>query len=117
MARSKEAFWWFLFAAGGAIAALLIPVHILLIGIAAPLGWVPTGSFGYDRMLALVSRPFTQLYLFALTSLSFFHCAHRFRHTLYDLGLRGYQTPITVLCYGAAIVGTVVTGVIILAIP
>ena len=117
MARSKEAFWWFLFAAGGAVAALLLPVHILLIGVALPLGWVPAEPFGYDRMLALVSHPLTQFYLFVLISLSFFHCAHRFRHTLYDLGLRGYQTPIAILCYGAATIGTVTTGVIILAIP
>lgn len=117
MARSKEAFWWFLFAAGGAVAALLVPVHILLIGIAAPLGWMPTKPFGYDRMLALLSHPPTQLYLFALISLSFFHCAHRLRHSLYDLGLRRYQTSIAALCYGAAIIGTVATGVIILAFP
>ena len=117
MVRSPEAFWWSLFSAGGAVAALLIPIHILLTGIAAPLGWVPTKPLGYDRMLTLVSHPLTQLYLFVLISLSFFHCAHRFRHTLYELGLRGYQTPITVLCYGAAVIGTVVAGVILLAIP
>jgi fumarate reductase subunit D len=117
VARSREAFWWFLFAAGGAVAALVIPVHILLMGIAAPLGWIPRESLEYERMLALVSAFPAQLYLFGLISLSFFHCAHRFRHTLYDLGLRRYQTPIAVLCYGAAMVGTVVTGSIVFALP
>jgi fumarate reductase subunit D len=99
------------------IAALLLPVHILLSGIALPLGWFPDGPLGYDRMLSLVSRPPTELYLFFLIFLSFFHCAHRFRHTLYDLGLRGQRTAIAVLCYGAAMIGTVAAGSILMAIP
>ncbi len=107
MARSHEAFWWSLFAAGGTVAALLVPVHIVLFGLAAPLGWASGEALSYERMLALVSHPLAKLYLGVLISLSFFHCAHRLRHTLYDVGLRGYQTPIAVLCYGAALVGTV----------
>ncbi len=117
MRRSKEAFWWLLFAAGGAVSALLMPIHILLTGLATPFGWLPVGSNGYDRMLGLVSHPITQLYLLVLIPLSFFHCAHRLRHTLHELGLRGYQTPVAILCYGAAMIGTAVTGVIILTIP
>ncbi len=117
MAKSKEAFWWSLFAAGGGVAALVVPVHILLTGFAAPLGWVPTEPLGYGRMLALASHPLTRLYLFGLFSLAFFHVAHRIRHILYDIGLRGLQTPIAAICYGAAMVGTVVSGIILLAIP
>lgn len=117
MTRSKEAFWWSLFAAGGGVAALLVPVHILLMGLAAPLGWIPTDPFGYERILRLASDPLTRLYLFGLISLSFFHCAHRIRHALYDVGLRGFQAPIAVLCYGAALIGTLVTVIILLAIP
>ena len=108
---SNEAFWWSLFSAGGMIAALLVPVHIVLNGIAEPLGWV-----SIDHMQALVSHPLTKLYLFVLLALPFFHCAHRFRHVLYDIGLRGSQTLIAVLCYGAAIVATVAAGAILLSI-
>jgi fumarate reductase subunit D len=108
---SNEAFWWSLFSAGGMVAALLVPVHIVLNGIAEPLGWVSV-----DHMRALVSHPLAKLYLFVLIALPFFHCAHRIRHTLYDTGLREYQTPIAVFCYGAAIIGTVAAGVILLSI-
>jgi fumarate reductase subunit D len=108
---SNEAFWWSLFSAGGMVAALLVPVHIVVNGIAEPLGWVSV-----DHLRALVSHPLTKLYLFVLFSLPFFHCAHRVRHTLYDTGLRGYQTPIAVLCYGAAIIGTVAAEAILLSI-
>ncbi|HEV8714055.1 MAG TPA: fumarate reductase subunit FrdD [Candidatus Binatia bacterium] len=109
---SNEALWWSLFSAGGMVAALLVPVHIVLNGIAEPLGWVSV-----HHIQALVSHPLTKLYLFIFISLPFFHCAHRFRHTLYDTGLRGYQTPIAVLCYGAAIIGTMAAGAILLSIP
>lgn len=108
---SNEAFWWSLFSAGGMIAALLVPVHIVLNGIAEPLGWVSA-----DHMRALVSHPLTKLYLFVLLSLPFFHCAHRIRHVLYDVGLRGLQTPVAILCYGAAIACTVAAGAILLSI-
>jgi fumarate reductase subunit D len=118
MSKSNEAFWWSLFMAGAGVAALLVPIHILLNGIALPLGWVSAEAFSYERMRALVSHPLTKLYLFVLFSLPFFHCAHRVRHTLYDLGLglRAYQTPIAVLCYGAAMIGTVAAVVILLSI-
>ena len=108
---SNEAFWWSLFSAGGMIAALLVPVHIVLNGIAEPLGWVSA-----DHMRALISHPLTKLYLFVLLSLPFFHCAHRIRHVLYDMGLRGLQTPVAVLCYGAALACTVAAGAILLSI-
>src|SRR5262245_45009944 len=108
---SNEAFWWSLFSAGGMIAALLVPVHIVLNGIAEPKGWVSA-----DHMRALVSHSLIKLYLFALLSLPFFHCAHRFRHVLYDLGLRGAQALVAILCYGAAIVATLWAGVVLLSI-
>ncbi len=115
MAKSNEAFWWVLFGAGGMVAALLVPIHVVLTGIAVPLGWVPAEAFGH-RMHALVSHPLTKLYLFVLLSLPFFHCFHRIRHTLYDTGWRGYQTPIAVICYGAAVIGTVATVFVLVAI-
>ncbi len=115
MAKSNEAFWWVLFGAGGMVAALLVPIHVVLTGIAVPLGWVSAEAFGY-RMHALVSHPLTKLYLFVLLSLPFFHCVHRIRHTLYDTGLRQYQTPIAVICYGAAFIGTLATVFVLLAI-
>ncbi len=115
MAKSGEAFWWSLFSAGGMLAALLVPIHVVLSGIVAPLGWVSAETFG-TQMQVLVSHPLTKIYLFVLFSLTFFHCFHRIRHTLYDTGLRQYQTPIAVICYGAAVIGTLATVFVLLAI-
>ena len=103
MARSKnEAFWWSLFAAGGGVAAMLVPIHIIVNGMGEPLGWT---SPSWVR--TVVSHPLAKLYLLVLFSLPFFHCAHRIRHVLYDLGLRGLHTVVAVACYGAALACTV----------
>ena len=100
--RMMEPFWWALFGAGGMLAAFLVPIHLVLHSIAAPLGWVSadTSVFGH---------PLVKLYFFGLISLPLFHWAHRFRYTLYDLGVKSMRQPIAVLCYGIAVVGTIVT--------
>jgi len=113
MIKSNEPFWWLLFGAGGTIAAFLAPLHILLTGIAAPAGWVGE-AFEYNRVLALVSHPVTRLYLFVLISLPLFHWAHRFRFTLIDLGLKGGRRAVATACYGGAILGTILTAVVLL---
>lgn len=99
-------FLWLLFSAGGTVAALLFPVHLFLTGLAFPLGWLEPPR--YEVLHGLVRHPATQLYLFGLISLPLFHWAHRFRYTLYDgLQLKHLTALIAVLCYGAALAGTV----------
>jgi fumarate reductase subunit D len=98
-------FLWFVFSAGGTIAALLFPIHVLLTGLAFPLGWLAAPS--YEAAHHLLTHPFTRLYLLALVSLPLFHWAHRFRYTLYDgLQLKHLTALIAVLCYGTALVGS-----------
>jgi fumarate reductase subunit D len=113
MAKSNEPIWWSLFSAGGVVAALLVPIQIFLIGIAWPLGLIPTGALEYSRVQALFSHPLLRLYCFVLVSAPLFHWAHRFRFTLVDIGLKSIHTLIAVLCYGAAIAGTVTAAVIL----
>ena len=113
MAKSNEPIWWSLFSAGGVVAALLVPVNIFLTGIAGPLGILPGDFLQYDKMHVLMSNPAVRLYCFVLISLPLFHWAHRFRFTLVDLGLKGIHTLIAVVCYGAAIVGTIAAAVIL----
>ncbi|MGH2350641.1 MAG: fumarate reductase subunit FrdD [Chloroflexota bacterium] len=119
--RSKpaksHALWWGLFAVGGMVAAVLLPVHILVQGILGPLGIVPVVSNRYETFAATVANPLVKLYLFVLISLPFFHAAHRLRYLILDLGVRGGRRPLAVLMYGAAVVGTIVTGYILLTVP
>jgi fumarate reductase subunit D len=106
MGRPITPFLWLLFSAGGTVAALLFPIHLLLNGLAFPLGLLPAPT--YDSLRSLVGHPLTRLYLLVLISLPLFHWAHRFRYTLYDgLQLKHLTILIAVLCYGAALVGSV----------
>src|ERR671923_893611 len=114
--RTNEPFLWVLFSAGGAVAALLIPILLLLYGLAFPLGVLALPS--YQSTLALVSHPLMRLVLFALCFLSLFHWAHRFRYTLYDgLQIKHLNELVNAACYGGAILGSIAAAYILWTIP
>ena len=114
--RSNEPFLWLLFSAGGVVAAMVVPIHLLLFGLAFPLGWL--NGPNYEYLLQLLRNPLTRLYLFVVCTLSLFHWAHRFRFTLYDgLQIKHLDELINTFCYGGAIVGTVVAGYLLWGIP
>lgn len=109
MARSREPFLWALFTTGGMLAALFLPALAFVLWVAAPLGWLETGT--YRELRDLLGQPLVRLFVFALVTLSLFHWAHRFRYTLYD-GLQLYHLNklIAVLTYGLASALTAVAG-------
>src|SRR5262245_16814915 len=100
--RSLEPMLWLLFSAGGVVSALVLPVLVLLLGVAIPLDWITTPS--YEHLSAVVRHPITRLALFGICVLSLFHAAHRFRFTLYDgLQIKHLNEMIALFCYGGAI--------------
>ncbi len=101
MAKSNEPIWWSLFSAGGVVAAFFMPMTLLVTGIAVPAGWISA-----EGLRELVQHPLTRIYLFVLIAFPLFHWAHRFRFAAVDLGLRAYGGVLAVVCYGAAIAGT-----------
>jgi fumarate reductase subunit D len=110
--RHPEPLLWILFSAGGIVSAMLMPILVLLFGLAFPLGWLAPPP--YERMLRVMTNPITRVVLFALVFLSLFHWAHRFRHTLYDgLQIKHLNEVIALVSYGLAVVGTTVAGYLI----
>lgn len=101
---SHEPVVWLPFSAGGMLAALLIPVHVVVFFVAAPLGLIESPSGG--ALYELVTNPIGRLYCFVLVAGCLFHWAHRFRYVLIDLGLHGAKGATAALCYGAAVAGT-----------
>jgi fumarate reductase subunit D len=87
--------------AGAGVAALLMPITMVLTSIGPAAGWIDA-----DRLHGMLSNPFVRVYLFVLISLSLFHAAHRLRFVLIDLGLKPARAAVAVLCYGSALVGT-----------
>ena len=114
--RTIEPLLWLVFSAGGVVVALLIPVLLLLFGLAFPLGWLSPPSHGH--LLAVLGRPATRAALFLLCLLALFHWAHRFRYTLYDgLQIKHLSELINLFCYGGAIVGSVLAGYLLWQVP
>ena len=102
--RRIDPILWLLFSAGGVMAAVFLPVLVVLFGLAIPLGWVQPD---YNHLYAVVSHWFTRLVVLGLVVLMLFHWAHRFKYTLvHGLRLGHRETPVAVLCYGAALLGS-----------
>jgi fumarate reductase subunit D len=111
--RHIEPILWLLFSGGGVVAAVFLPILVLLFGLAIPLGWIQSD---YNQLYAVVSHWLTRLVLLGLLVLMLFHSAHRFRYTLHD-GLKlQWEVPIAVLCYGGALLGSVAALVIVLTV-
>jgi fumarate reductase subunit D len=114
--KSNEPLLWTLFSAGGVAAALVAPVLLFLFGVALPLGWLKEPS--YEHLRAVLEHFLTRLILLVVFVLALFHAAHRFRYTLYDgLQIKHLNEVINVLCYGGAIVGSVLAAYLLLQSP
>lgn len=101
MARSKEVIPWSIFAAGGAVSAVVIPA-LMLVVLAAATGHAE-GIWSYARMHALVHHFVTKLFLIGVIFVTFFHCAHRLKFTIPSLLHTHVRTPFGVIFYLAAI--------------
>ncbi|MEA2641415.1 MAG: fumarate reductase subunit [Chloroflexota bacterium] len=109
-----EPLWWALFGAGGMVAALILPIMILIFGVFIPMGAPDPAAYSAFRLHNLLDNWIVKLFLLAVIALPLFHWAHRFRYVLFDLGVRGARMPIAVACYGLAILGTILTAVVLI---
>ena len=112
MAKSNEPIWWSLFSAGGMVAAMIFPILIIITGILIQFGLAGDDPLNFEKISTGISNQLIKLILFTIITLPLFHWAHRFRFTLVDVGLKSMSTLISILCYGGAIAGTIVSAVI-----
>lgn len=112
MARSREPLMWSMFAAGGMVAAMVMPALIFALWVAAPLGWIDLGSPA--RLAGLLLHPLARAVVFGIFTLCIFHAAHRLRYALYD-GLQLYHLNplIAALTYGLATALTLVAAALL----
>ena len=104
---SGEAFWWALFSAGGVMAAIFVPAFIVVTGFLLPSGDAAAAAEGAQRLAALAGWWPVKLVLLGVIALSLFHCGHRIRHTLMDLGMRRFAGLLKLPCYGGALAASV----------
>jgi len=111
MAKSNEPIWWSMFSAGGVMSAFFLPVLIVITAIAVPAGWIST-----EGLRELVQNPVTRIFLFVVIALSLFHWAHRFKYAAEDLGLKQLGRFLDVLCYGSAIILTIIAAAVLVTL-
>ena len=112
MARSNKPILWLPFAGGGLVAALIVPVLILITGVLMPLGML---HLPYEKMVAFAHNPLGKLILFGTVALPAWHAAHRLRMTAHDLGL-GDGAVVQAVCYGSAGVLIVTAAILLIVI-
>ena len=105
--RSGEPFWWALFSAGGMIMAIIGPALIVTIAFL-----VPADKVEFGRLHAIFTNPLGRIALVGIAFVTFFHWAHRFRHTLLEIGLKRYAREISAASYGTALLATLFAAVV-----
>jgi fumarate reductase subunit D len=114
--RSNAPFFWLLFGAGGVLSALLGSALVLITGLATPLGVGLHSDFmRYPRMLAFAQNFIGKGFVFVVIALFAWHAAHRIFHSLHDVGIP-HGTPSKIVCYGSALVMTLVAAYSLLRI-
>jgi fumarate reductase subunit D len=105
MVQSNKPIVWGLFAAGGTVAAFVVPVLILITCLGVPFGLLPADTLSYVHVQELFQFPLSKLVTFVLLFLIIWHAAHRMRITAHDLGIRN-DTLVMLACYGIAAAGS-----------
>lgn len=117
MARSNKPLIWLPFAAGGMLAALLLPAAMLVL-LADGFGLLAPAALEQARVVAFVSQPLVAVALFAAITLVLWHAAHRLRMTVQDLGVRAEHPRrwLARACYLLAALATLALAAVLLAI-
>jgi fumarate reductase subunit D len=116
LTRSNEPIFWSLFGAGGVVVAFILPVLILITGIAVPLGLLSPEVMTYERVHEFASCWIGKLFILTVISLPLWHAAHRIFLSLHDLGINKGRTFYKWLCYGLAFLGTIIPLVLLAGI-
>ncbi|MCM8596743.1 fumarate reductase subunit FrdD [Accumulibacter sp.] len=114
--RSNAPIFWALFGAGGMLSALIGPMLVFITGLAVPLGLLlPADTMSYAHVLAFARNWAGKAFILAVIALFLWHAAHRIFHSLHDVGVHA-GTGAKLVCYGLALVGTVIAAWALLAV-
>jgi fumarate reductase subunit D len=111
---SAKAIPWFLFAAGGTVLSFVLPVMILVTGIAPGIGLFGE-ALSYGTMTGFLGNWLVKLVVFGIIALACWHAAHRLRVCAHDFGIRA-DTGVAIVLYGLAGIGTIATAILLLLI-
>jgi succinate dehydrogenase subunit D len=107
---------WMLFANAAVVTALVVPAHILVQGVLAPMGLVPAFDRGHSTLASALNDPLVKIYLLLVIGASFYLAGHRVRYVVHELGVHG-KLVTGVAMYGLAAIGTVVAAYLLFTLP
>ncbi len=113
--RSHEPVVWLMFAGGGMVTALMWPAILLAFVVLIPWELISIDLVSYERILQLSESWLGRLVWLALIIFPAWHALHRLYHLSRDVRL-GNARFMSILCYGAAVVASISTFTLVIAI-
>jgi fumarate reductase subunit D len=108
---------WAAFANAAVLTALIVPAHILVQGVLAPLGVVPSFDQRYSTFVSAIDNWLVKIYLLVLVVACLYVFAHRIRYVLMELAVPGTKLVFGVLTGGLAAAGTAFAAYVLLNAP
>lgn len=106
---------WAGFATAAVLVALVVPAQILIQGVLAPFGLLPSFDRQYSTFARALSDPLVKVYLLLVMAACFYLAAHRIRYVVHELGVPG-KAAVGGVLYGLALVGTVLAGYLLFTV-
>jgi fumarate reductase subunit D len=106
---------WAAFATAGVLGALIVPAHILVLGVLGPLG-VPAFDRHFSTFASGMSNPLVKIWFLIVAMVIFYMVGHRLRYVTHELGVHG-KLVVGVAYYGLAAVGIVFAGWVLFTTP
>ena len=112
-----QALLWVAFANAAVLTALIMPAHILVQGVLAPLGLVPSFDQHYSTFAPAIANWLVKIYLLVLVVSCLYVFGHRVRYVLVELAFPGGKMVFGVLTLGLAALGTAFAAYVLLNTP
>ena len=106
--KNMKSIYWSLFAAGGMIAALVLPTLIAILSVLLPFEAVGNPATFYDTVSPLFHNAFFYILIVGVLFLMLWHTAHRFYYVLHDFHIHVNITTRYIL-YALVIVAALIT--------
>jgi len=108
---------WVAFANAAVLTALIMPAHILVQGVLAPLGLVPSFDQHYATFAPAIANWLVKIYLLVLVVACLYVFGHRIRYIMVELAIPGSKFAFGVLVLGLATLGTAFAAYVLLNTP
>jgi fumarate reductase subunit D len=107
---------WGPFVTGNVLTPLVFPAIVLMLGIAAPLGWLPADALSYERAHALATSPITVIGILVVMPLALLAGSHHLRFGIIDLASAEHDGPVALILYGLWQLGAIATAIALVRI-